>query len=126
MGTRAVYTFKDENGDKFHVFKHWDNYPSGAKNFIENALDCSWQLPRFEADEFACSFIASNKRDRGDIRLCNHYDDYGNLDYRYEIYMEEDKLYVDAYRAADVETPWILIFHGSLDEFKNFEEKEVD
>jgi hypothetical protein len=75
MSTRGLYTFKDNNGGEFTVFKHWDNYPTsdtgyGAHLFIANALQYAWQLPRFEADEFAASFIAANKKKGGgDLRL---------------------------------------------------------
>jgi hypothetical protein len=74
MSTRGLYTFKDADGD-YTVFKHWDNYPTsasgyGAHLFIANALAYAWQLPRFEADEFAASFIAANKKaGGGDLRL---------------------------------------------------------
>ena len=72
MSTRGLYTFTDSEGDSFTVFKHWDNYPSGAYNFIQKALTKAWDLPRFEADEFAASFIAANKKDGGgDLRLTN-------------------------------------------------------
>ena len=74
MSTRGLYTFKDAEG-VYTVFKHWDNYPIsdngyGAYQFIKNALAYAWQLPRFEADEFAASFIAANKKaGGGDLRL---------------------------------------------------------
>lgn len=69
MSTRALYTFRDADGD-YTVFKHWDNYPSGAHEFIAKALAYAWELPRFEADEFAASFIAANKKaGGGDLRL---------------------------------------------------------
>jgi hypothetical protein len=74
MSTRGLYTFKDADG-AYTVFKHWDNYPIsnsgyGAHRFIANALPFAWELPRFEADEFAASFIAANKKEGGgDLRL---------------------------------------------------------
>ena len=74
MSTRGLYTFKDADGE-YTVFKHWDNYPIsdngyGAYQFIKNALAYAWELPRFEADEFAASFIAANKKaGGGDLRL---------------------------------------------------------
>lgn len=72
MGTRALYFFKDYDADQFHVvYKHWDNYPSGALDFITAARDggLSWPLPRWEADEFAAAFVSANKRECGGIRL---------------------------------------------------------
>ena len=52
MGTRAIYVFEDEN-EEVYVYKHYDNYPQGAVDFIEKAKEFAWELPRFEADEFA-------------------------------------------------------------------------
>ena len=37
MGTRAVYTFIDED-DRHSVYKHWDGYPRWACRFIANAV----------------------------------------------------------------------------------------
>lgn len=71
MSTRGLYTFIDSDNSQFTVFKHWDNYPNGAYQFIQNALALAWDLPRFEADEFAAAFIAANKKGGGDLRLLN-------------------------------------------------------
>lgn len=70
MGTRGVYTFK-EKGATFHVYSHWDNYPTGGAQKLQATVnsDKVWKLPRYEADEFACAFIAVNKLDGGNIRL---------------------------------------------------------
>ena len=92
MSTRAVYTFIDYNYHH-HVYKHHDGYPSGAIEFILKALDKSWPLPRFEADEFAASFIAANKDAAGGIRLTTGPSAHGDLSYRYETMVKEDKLY---------------------------------
>lgn len=77
MGTRAVYFFYDENFQDFYgVYKHYDNYPSGAASHIEAAKEYAWALPRFEADEFAAAFVAANKNPKGGecrlIGLFNH------------------------------------------------------
>ena len=61
MSTRALYTFKDEH-NSWNVYKHHDGYPRGAAEIIQDAIDYfAWELPRFEADEFACAFIAAAK-----------------------------------------------------------------
>lgn len=70
MGTRSLYTFKDSDGQEFHVYKHWDGYPSSALPSIRNMQAYCWTLPRFEADEASAAFIAANKgKGGGDIRL---------------------------------------------------------
>lgn len=70
MGTRGVYTFK-EKGATFHVYSHWDNYPTGGAQKLQATVtsDKAWKLPRFEADEFAAAFIATNKTEGGNFRL---------------------------------------------------------
>ena len=60
MSTRGVYSFKDEYGT-YHVYRHSDNYPTGAAIALKNALVLAWQLPRYEADEMAAGFVAANK-----------------------------------------------------------------
>ena len=41
-------------------------------DFIENAKEFAWELPRFEADEFAAAFVAANKNKAGgEVRLVN-------------------------------------------------------
>jgi hypothetical protein len=73
MSTRACYRFIPENGPNdwpgvVTVYKHHDGYPFGAAKAIEAALDYAWQLPRFEADEFAAAFVAANKRSVSSLR----------------------------------------------------------
>lgn len=73
MATRAIYHFRDDQDkETYRVYKHWDNYPSGAYECITKALEHAWPLPRFEANEFACAFIAGNKEGGGGLRLVPH------------------------------------------------------
>ena len=80
MSTRAIYTFSDEDTAPIHVFKHHDGYPyasygkgepleAGGLLWIKKAKELAWELPRFEADEFAASFVAANKTEAGGCRL---------------------------------------------------------
>ena len=55
----------------YAIYKHWDGHPQGVQPMIERALELAWTLPRFEADEFAASFVAANKTGSGDVRLVN-------------------------------------------------------
>lgn len=62
MSTRALYTFRDEDGTAYNVYKHHDGYPTGAARVIRDAINYyAWPLPRFEADEFAAAFCAAGK-----------------------------------------------------------------
>jgi len=130
MGTRAIYTFIDPNyvDDKFHIYSQYDNYPKGAAELIERALSYSWELPRFEADEFAAAFVAANKPKRGGgIRLCNNENDSYDLDYRYEITTINKDLKITCFTqqpySSDpegIDLQWLPIFEGDLDAFKHW------
>jgi hypothetical protein len=124
MGTRAVYTFIDED-ERHAVFKHWDGYPRGACRFIANALPLAWPLPRFEADEFAAAFVAANKREAGNVRLTSGPEAHGDLEYAYEILCQDGHLHVrilavgyagPGLRRAEYRT----LFEGSLEAAQHF------
>ena len=91
MSTRGIYHFRDDKeSETYHVYKHHDNYPSGAYGFIKAALTRAWPLPRFEADEFACAFIAANKESAGGVRLVPHGVTDMGQDYDYHITCTEN------------------------------------
>lgn len=71
MSTRGCYVFQDAQAKgAYVVYKHCDNYPSGGIAALVAARAFAWELPRFEADEAAASFVAANKKDAGNVRLC--------------------------------------------------------
>jgi hypothetical protein len=111
MSTRAIYTFKDDR-EEHHVYKHYDGYPSGAIEFIIKALDLSWELPRFEADEFAASFIAANKDEAGDLRLTSGPDAHGDLSFKYETTVKDKKLYTRIFEKTYPSREYNLIEEG--------------
>ena len=125
MGTRAIYIFEDEH-EEVHVYKHYDNYPQGAVDFIEEAKACAWPLPRFEADEFAAAFVAANKnRKGGEVRLVNAlFKDRDEMleandwcDYHYVISKHNSQdLWIEIWEMRD---EWVLI-----DELTHTEMKE--
>jgi hypothetical protein len=103
MSTRAVITFIDER-DTFHIYKHHDGYPlseHGVIAAIRRAMPLAWTLPRFEASEFACAFIAANKTRGGGLYLTGNWNQHGDLDYRYEVRFDDvGNLMVDVYDMA--------------------------
>lgn len=108
MSTRAVYSFIDKDNIRFHVYKHWDNYPerddnaeTGAYVFIRQAKELAWDLPRFEASEFAAAFIARHKHEGGGVYMTRGWGEHGDLSYRYEIRPVGDKLEVRTYDRYD-------------------------
>lgn len=104
MGTRAVYTFKDSY-NTHHVYKHYDGYPrgegagAGALGAIEAAKEYAWDLPRFEASDFSAAFVAANKdKGGGNVYLTDGYEYHGDLEYRYEIEKQDNKLLVKVFK----------------------------
>lgn len=133
MGTRAIYIFEDDN-EEVAAYKHYDGYPQGAADFIEEAKAYAWELPRFEADEFAAAFVAANKdRKGGGVRLIHNYykdrdelvDDHGWCDYYYVISKHNSRdlwvqVFESRYQGGKNWTPeWVLI-----DELTHTEMKE--
>lgn len=118
MSTRAIYGFTD--GTLTHwVFVHHDGYPSGAAQKFAAVLNSKriWQLPRFEADEFAAGFVAANKDGQGSIRLSAGPDSHGDTEYCYVVSQPDERapLQIVAY---DSGTPaGNKLFSGFLTKF---------
>lgn len=91
MSTRCVVTFKDAN-ESFAVYKHWDGYPENIIECIESAKAFAWELPRFEASDFAAAFIAANKKEGGNVYLSVGADYHGDLSYEYTVTCEDGQL----------------------------------
>lgn len=89
MGTRAVFTFKDED-QSYSVYTQYDGSPEGAAYYLTNILTAAWQLPRFEPDEFAAAFIAANKLGPGGLRLTIGPDAHDDLEYVYEVFQAKN------------------------------------
>lgn len=134
MSTRAVYTFKSPKGqpqETHHIYKHHDGYPSGAAEWIANAVPYAWKLPRFEASEFAAAFVAGNKPkgegmgQGGAVYLTRGFKYHGDLEYRYEITAKDGALWVTAYKVThpngwNQAAAYPLIFDGTLPDFEKF------
>jgi hypothetical protein len=115
MGTRAVYTFIDEDS-RHSVYKHWNGHPRWGCQFIANALRLAWPLPRFEADEFAAAFVAANKNEHGDVRLTSGPEAHGDLAYSYEIRCPDGYLLVRIFQAGQADP----VFDGSFEAAQHF------
>lgn len=95
MGTRCLVRFKDAD-NTFTIYKHWDGCPENMIPLIESAKSRAWELPRFEADEFATAFIAVAKPEDGggDVRLCANNASLGQ-DYIYTVTCNNGKLKIE-------------------------------
>lgn len=114
MGTRAVYTFKADDGE-FAVYKHWDGYPEGAAEFITKAIPLAWELPRFEAMDFSAAFIAANKTEGGNVYNTASADAHGDLSFFYEISQAKNGQLI--MKAFDAYNPSEPLFYGRLKDF---------
>lgn len=132
MSTRAIYTFS-EGDHSIHVYKHHDGYPyasygkgepleAGGLLWIKKAKELAWELPRFEADEFAAAFVAANKTGEGGCRLitAEHPWEYASdAEYWYKIKPAVPALdvWVDVYEVDWSRNPTsTLIMEGALSE----------
>lgn len=102
MSTSATIEFEDKETVKASVYSQGDGYPSGIHEALTKALPLAWELPRFEADEFAAAFIAGNKVRQGGFRVIKNHKKYGS-NYHYHVTLKNGGLYVTCYK-ADIET----------------------
>lgn len=116
MSTRATYEFKDEF-DRCMVYIHGDGYPLGAACHIANALPLAWELPRFEAFDFAAALVAGNKVRGGGVSLTRNNKNYhADTEYHYRITMVNGHLYIRA-EQRDNNEKWQLFWKGALSDF---------
>ena len=108
MSTRAVVTIKDER-DEFHIYTHCDGYPEYQVKRLVDAVPFAWELPRFEAMDFAAAFVRGSKEKGGNIYLTKHWDNHGDLEFRYEVSEDKGILHIKVF---DMGTS--LIWEGSL------------
>ena len=120
MSTRGVFTFSGD-GEEYHVYVHHDCYPEGAAAHLSKALESNmvWQLPRFEASEFAAGFVAATKTQPGGVTLMVDRDDYSDTQYCYMVYFNKNinalGLEVRAINLTDEHDS--LLWEGPLKEF---------
>ena len=75
MGTRASITFEDAH-NSFTIYQHWDGDPETIARNVERSKMFAWNLPRFEASDFAAAYVAANKERGGNIRLLQQQESY--------------------------------------------------
>ncbi len=87
MSTRATITVADER-DSFHLYQHHDGYadgPHGLVRRIAMAQRLAWDLPRFEAPDFAAAIIAVLKDRGGSTYLAHDAEAHADRAYHYRI-----------------------------------------
>lgn len=147
MSTRAIYTFAPppmsffirsmpaacDSRTEVHVYKHHDGYPycklrgqfgggeAGGLVWINDAKKLAWDLPRFEADEFAASFVAANKPEGGGARLIGDQKPWeyaSDCEYWYKVTCIDGDLYVTVMSVdwSGDEPRQLPVMEGPLDE----------
>lgn len=96
MGTRATITFMD-NQNEFVIYQHYDGYAKYVEDSMRLALQYAWELPRFEAGDFAAAYIRATKERGGNIYLTHSPGDHDDLAYRYNVHTRGRGLSVITY-----------------------------
>jgi hypothetical protein len=68
MATRCNIIVED-GYDRIQIYRHWDGYPEAVIPDIMEALPYAWQLPRFEATDFAAAIVRAWKAEGGNIYI---------------------------------------------------------
>ena len=87
MSTRATITVSDQY-DSFDIYQHHDGYPEGPHGLVRHiamARRLAWDLPRFEAADFAAAIIAVLKDRGGSTYLTEDADAHGDRAYCYYV-----------------------------------------
>lgn len=72
MATRCNILVKDNEGNRIVLYRHYDGYPEGENGVIkglEEAKKYAWELPRFEASDFAAAIVRATKDAAGNIYI---------------------------------------------------------
>jgi hypothetical protein len=64
MSTRSNIIVQDEYS-RIQIYRHYDGYPQAVIPELAQALEFAWELPRFEADEFAAAIVRAWKDEGG-------------------------------------------------------------
>jgi len=71
MSTRCNVIVKDSISS-VQLYRHCDGYPEGEYGIVEalkEALEFAWELPRFEADDFAAAIVRAWKTKGGNVYI---------------------------------------------------------
>ena len=126
MSTRATLTVKDAH-DQFHIYRHHDGYPDGQHGVVHDinfAQNLAWELPRYEAEEFAAAVVAVMKQGPGSVYLTDDPDAHLDREYHYQIEPLRDRVLTkvnltilkrDWLSGRDSSNTMLQIFNAPLD-----------
>lgn len=87
MSTRATITVADQH-DSFDLYQPHDGYPDGPHGLVRHiaiARRLAWDLPRFEAGDFAAAIISVLKDRGGSTYLTKDADAHSDRSFHYRI-----------------------------------------
>ena len=88
MSTRGTITVSDGHG-AFHIYQHHDSYPDGPFGMVRHLSDArrrAWDLPRFEAADFAAAVVATLKDCGGSTYLTARAEDHSDREFSYRVH----------------------------------------
>lgn len=88
MSTRGTVTVTDER-DTFHIYQHHDSYPDGPFGIVRRLSDArrrAWDLPRFEAADFAAAVVATLKDCGGSTYMTKRAEDHDDREFSYRVH----------------------------------------
>ena len=95
MSTRCNIVVKDEM-NSIQLYRHSDGYPNSEHGVVEGLKKVgqyAWDLPRFEASDFAAAIIRAMKQHGGNIYIDGTANGtktlHGDIQYLYTIEMDE-------------------------------------
>ena len=118
MATRATLRVSDED-DRFDIYRHFDGYPDGQCGVIHDikaAMDLAWELPRFEARDFAAALVATMKTGAGSVYLTREASRHIDRAYHYDVTFAEQALQVEVHRTSYRINDIVPIFNGTIDQ----------
>lgn len=122
MSTRATISVTDKHG-RFDIYQHHDGYPDGPFGIVRRLSDArrrAWDLPRFEAADFAAAVVATLKDCGGSTYLTKRAEDHGDREFSYRLHpirkgtLTRIGLIIKQYSRVPSSSP--VIFDGDLDE----------
>ena len=121
MSTRATITIKGDDGH-CDIYRHQDGYPESQHGVIHDlrlAQKFAWELPRFEATDFAAAVVAVMKQNPGSVYLTKEAENHGDRAFHYEVTAAKTdivvKVYATAFWSNPENTPTLTpVFAGTL------------
>ena len=129
MSTTSTIQISDDE-DTFFIYRHSDGYPWGEHGVpatLAKAIPFAWELPRFEAMDFAAAIVRAWKEGGGNIYFTKGHDNHADSEFQYTVTFGDDGLRLKAEdvgfafdNISEEERRRETMFEGPLDEAIEF------